>query len=156
MLSTEEKNIFKNLSKQKRDEIKTYLEFLEISSDEEEDSFLLFSCIEEEVYKILKTKSTIPFYVLKKKNPKLFDKLKFVSEFLNKYLETILQRKYSVIEHLNFYKIYAKLLTKKINNETELELNIFTVINYYGSFPALLDLNFPGYIKNGKGDWIVS
>jgi len=122
------------------------------------------SCFENEdtelFYKII-NKSFItpyaPLSVLSKNSPKLYKRVFEVSEFLNQYLEKIIimhnkktgelitiNKKYKII----LFSFYADIMAKWFE-EIGVPYSLKSILNNHNKFPALINRQFPSYIKSG-------
>lgn len=104
----------------------------------------------ESLNKILTAKLRIKpvlLNVMKTKNKALFSRLVLVTEYLNTFLLTS-GTKCDKINKLKLYILYSELMTEYLTS-LNISLSLNTLINFYESFPSVLESNYPDYLAQG-------
>jgi hypothetical protein len=90
----------------------------------------------------------ISFSIMKKVKKETYKSLLKAHDFLNQFLDDILNKQSTILEREKLYKLYAKIMIKHYLNNSFIVTTI-GILNGYTVFPSLFDVNFPFYIQSG-------
>jgi len=146
----------KKMNKTELRQLKSQIDFLlQDKKEYENDSKLLYEKIRSVINSILKCEAVPEYYIMKsKKKDDSMKELLTATEFLNKLLDSWYPN-HTLLEKVQFYNVFAKLVSLYIETETNVPLSFGTVIRFHTFFPSLFDNTYPGYIQNDAISFVL-
>ncbi len=124
------------------------------------DAYTLFSKMKERLSIELKIEllnadlTGLSLDYIKKTDKVAYKQIGKVTEMLNKYLQSLLDRNPTSGEKIRWYVLYTELCAENLI-KINVPLSIRSLAYQCDSFPSLLNKAFPGYIKAGVVSKIV-
>jgi len=152
--------IDKRLTKMSRDdllELKKKIEMLLMLSSEHDkdlksdsDISLLYRSLIVKISSV--TGQSMPsLHILKAKNEKQYKRIRELKSILNTWLWEILGYEPGRMQKVQLYILYARMVTKYLQDIAGAPVNLNSLLNCKDKFPSIFENHYPGYLECDLG-----